>query len=111
MRGILVIEGEIMPRSKPLTIGVRHFGTLRTANRFIKELLNSQPLKAAIPEPHRSFLFALVSRHPRAAEKAGAGIGHFTVGHALHGTRCFYLTRIDGTRTDFSYFKCTRGVE
>jgi hypothetical protein len=100
-----------MPRSKPLTIGQQSFETQNAANLFIQELLNSQPLKAAIPEPHHSFLCALVSLHPRAAEKAGTGIGHFTVERALHGTRCFYLTRVDGSKTDFSYFKCTRGVE
>lgn len=100
-----------MSRSKPLTIGEKRFETQKAANLFIKELLNGQPLKAAIPEPHYSFLCALISRHPRAAEKIGSGIGRFTVERALHGTRCFYLTRVDGSRTDFSYFKCTRGSE
>jgi len=27
----------------------------------------------------------------------------------MPGTRCFDLTRYDGTKTDFSYFKCSRG--
>ena len=100
-----------MRRSKPLTIGEKHFETQNAANCFIGELLNSQPLKVTIPDPHHSFLCALISRHPRAVEKIGGGIGHFTIEHAQHGTRCFYLTRVDGTRTDFSYFKCTRGSE
>lgn len=100
-----------MSRSKPLTIGGKHFETRKAANLFIQELLNGQPLRAAIPEPHHSFLCALISRHPSAAEKIGSGTGHFTVEHALHETRCFYLTRFDGTRTDFSYFKCMRGNE
>lgn len=47
-----------------------------------------------------------VSRRPHAAKKAGAGIKHFTVEPATHGTRCFYITRADGSKTDFSYFKC-----
>ncbi len=100
-----------MSRSKPLTIGGKPFETQKAANLFIQELLNSQPLKAAIPEPHHSFLCSLISLHPRAAEKIGEGIGHFSVEHAAHGTLCFYLTRVDDTRTDFSYFKCTRGRE
>ena len=96
---------------KPLSIGGNRFETQKAANLFIKELLNSQVLKVALPEPHHSFLLALISRHPHAKEKIGPGIRHFTVEHALHGTRCFYLTRVDGTRSDFSYFKCTRGSE
>ena len=100
-----------MPRSKPLTIGEKSFATQSSANLFIKELLNSQPLKVTIPEPHHSFLVALISRHPRSKEKIGPGIIHFAVEPALHGTRCFYLTRIDGSSTDFSYFKCVRGSE
>ena len=99
-----------MPR-KPLTIGERSFETQKTANLFIKDLLNSQPLKTPVPEPHHSFLRALVARHPRAAEKVGTGIHHFTVEPALGGTRCFYLTRADGTKTDFSTLKCVRGQE
>jgi hypothetical protein len=100
-----------MGRSKPLTIGDRHFETRMAADLFIKEILDRQTLKAVIAEPDHSFLCPLVSLHPRAAEKIGSGIGHFTVGPATHGTRCFYLTRIDGTRADFSTGKCTRGRE
>jgi hypothetical protein len=100
-----------MGRAKPVTIGEKSFGTRNDANGFIQELLNDQPLKVAIPEPHHSFLCSLVSRHPNVAEKVGPGIQHFTVEPALHGTRCFYLTRVDGTKTDFSYLKCVRGGE
>ena len=96
---------------KPLTIGKTAFETRGAVNLFIRELLNSQPLKVVIPEPHHSFLCALVSRHPNAATKIGAGISHFTVEHAAHGTICFYLTRVDGTKTDFSSGKCVRGTE
>jgi hypothetical protein len=98
-------------RTEPLTIGEESFLTQRAAELFIQRLRNSQPLKTPIPEPHHSFLCALVARHPNASGKAGAGIRHFTVELAVHGTRCFYLTRVDGTKTDFSYFKCLRGED
>lgn len=88
-----------------------HFRTQKEANAFIRQLLNSQPLKVPMPEPHHSFLSALLVLHPRAAEKIGAGIKHFTVEPARRGTRCFCLTRIDGTKTDFSTGKCVRGRE
>lgn len=100
-----------MPRGKPLTIAGKTFETQKAANLLIKGLLHSQPLNVAIPEPHHSFLLSLLSRHPHAAEKIGPGIKHFVVEYAMHGTRCFHATRVDGTKLDFSYFKCTRGRE
>jgi Protein of unknown function (DUF3223) len=100
-----------MSRSKPLRIGEKSFKTQTEAATFIKELLNSQPLKQPIAEPHHSFLLALLSRHPRAGEKIGVGVKHFTVEPAAHGTHCFYITRVDGTRDDFGTDKCVRGRE
>jgi len=99
-----------MARSKPVTIGKLHFATKTDAINYVKIILNGQPLKTPIRGPENNeVLRALVTMHPRAAEKIGPGIQHFTVEHALHGTRCFYITRVDGTRTDFSYLKCLRG--
>lgn len=97
--------------TKPIIVGDKHFRTQTEVKAFIKELLNSQPVKVVIPEPYHSFLCALLALHPRATEKIGAGIQHFTVEPALHGTRCFYLTRVDGTKIDFSTGKCVRGAE
>ena len=99
-----------MSRCKPLTIGGQYFATQKDAIFFIKQLLNTEPF-AAVREPFHSFLCALISRHPRAAEKIGTGLQHFTVELGLYGARCFYLNRVDGSRTDFSYLKCLRGAE
>ena len=85
---------------RPLTIGQRSFETRKAANRFVKDLLYSQPLKVPIQEPHHAFLTALLSMHPRAEEKVGKEMNHFTVEFAARGGRCFCLTRIDGTKTD-----------
>ena len=98
----------IMRRRKPLTIGQSSFETRNAASRFVEDLLYSQPLNVAIPEPHHSFLTALITKHPRAEEKVGKGIDRFTVEYAVRGRRCFCLTRIDGTKTDFSFFECLR---
>ena len=46
---------------RPLTIGQMSFETRNAANRFVADLLYSQPLKVAIQEPHHSFLTALIS--------------------------------------------------
>ena len=53
-----------MRRLEQLTIGQRSFETRNAARRFVDDLLYAQPLKVAIPEPHHSFLTALISMHP-----------------------------------------------
>ena len=95
-----------MFRGGELTIGHKTFETRKAADRFVEGLLYSQPLKVAIPEPHHSFLTALLSMHPHAEEKIGKGIDHFTVEYSVRGGRCFCLTRIDGTKTDFTFYQC-----
>lgn len=101
-----------MGRNKPVSIGNWHFETQGEAVAFIQKILNKQQLMTPIPGvDSNSFLRSLVQLHPRAAEKIGVGIQHFTVEPAKGGTRCFYITRIDGTRTDFSFMKCVRGRE
>lgn len=101
----------MLRRRDELTIGQRNFETRTAANRFVKDLLYSQPLKVTIQEPHHAFLSALISRHPRAEEIVGKGIDHFTVENSLRGRRCFCLTRVDGTKTDLTIYECMRASE
>ena len=98
-----------MGRGQQVTIGQISFETRNAAVRFLEDLLYGQSLKVPIPEPHHSFLTALISRHPLAKKKIGKGIDHFTVEYSVRGGRCFCLTRTDGTKTDFSFYECVRG--
>jgi hypothetical protein len=52
------------------------------------------------------FLRRLLDRHPCAAEKIGQGVAGFSVQTVKLGTRCLVVHRVDGTSTDFSYYKC-----
>lgn len=99
----------IIMRRHPVTIGRQSFETRSAADRFVEDLLYGLPLKVAIPEPHHSFLRALISKHPHAEEKIGEGIDHFTVEQSVRGGRCFCVNRVDGTKTDFSFSECVRG--
>ena len=74
-----------MGRPKPISIGPKHFKTQTEAKDFIKGLLNSQPLKKPIAEPHQSFLSALILLHPRAADENRGGNTAFHRG--ARGTR------------------------
>lgn len=52
------------------------------------------------------FLAWLLGRHPRAAAKIGCGVAGFTVRRTGLRTRCFFVVRLDGTSTDFSFRSC-----
>jgi hypothetical protein len=95
--------------AKPLTIGTRTFDTQAAAVEFIREVLYKHPLLAPIDCADHAFLLELLSKHPQAAEKIGVGVKYFTVENAKGGTQCFYITRIDGSQSDFSFMKCLRG--
>jgi hypothetical protein len=94
---------------KPITIGTRTFDTKGAAEKFIQEILYRRPLLAPIDGPDHAFLLALLSKHPDAVKKIGVGVKHFTVEKSIGGTQCFYITRVDGTREDFSFGKCLKG--
>jgi hypothetical protein len=95
--------------ANPHTIGSHTFNTQAAAVAFIQEALYRHPLLEPIKGEDHAFLLELLKKHPRAAEKIGAGVKHFAVGKAKGGTQCFYITRVDGSRSDFSFIKCLRG--
>ena len=94
--------------AKSHTIGPHTFKTQAVAVAFIQEVLYRHPLLEAITGDDHAFLLEL-KKHPRAVEKIGAGVKHFTVENAKGGTRCFYVTRADDSRSDFSFMKSLRG--
>lgn len=69
---------------------------------IIGDLENGELVKGDDAE----FLFWLLERHPRAAEKIGQGVAGFSVQSAQMGTRCFVVHRVDGSSTDFSFCSC-----
>lgn len=52
------------------------------------------------------FLKWLLENHKEKATKIGCGIASFGVEKTLWGNYGFFLTRVDGTRTDFSFVEC-----
>lgn len=100
-----------MGKVKPIEIAGQTFPSTGDFKIYLQKLLNDLPQGVVLGEPHHTFLCHIVRRHPSAADKIGAGIKHFKVlTNANYGGRnqCFYLFRVDGTFTDFSYQKCVR---
>lgn len=89
-----------------LILGEDSFTSKAAARRHAKELLRTLPVGTVLTG--RAFLFvsALLLRHPKSAQKIGAGIAAISIHAGLHGSPGFLLRRTDGTTTDFSYMKC-----
>lgn len=66
--------------------------------------------KPGVPLVGQDLLFvgALLSHHPRAEVKIGVGVAAITVEwNPVHANnKGFWITRIDGTKTDFSFYEC-----
>lgn len=94
---------------KSHTIGPHTFNTQAAAVAFIQDVLYRHPLLEPIRGDDHEFLLELLKKHPSTVEKVGVGVKQFTVENAKGGTRCFYVTRVDNSRSDFSFMKCLRG--
>lgn len=98
-----------MGRGKTVAIDGMAFPTVGAFKAYVQKMLTDLPQGVVIEEPQHSFLCQLVRRHREAADKIGLGIKYFKVlTNTNYGgkNRCFYLFRVDGTHTDFSYQKC-----
>lgn len=51
-------------------------------------------------------VYAVLTNHPRAAEKIGTGVAAIVADRFVGGSRCFFVIRTDGSVIDFSARKC-----
>jgi hypothetical protein len=104
-------ENRIMGTRKPVLIGRIAFETQKEAREFIREILNATPWGEPLKGDTHEFVLSLLDRHPRATEKIGCGVSHFTVDKDGNGDRCFYIHRTDGYKLHFSYQKSLIGKD
>lgn len=84
-------------------IGTEMFRTQAAARRRASEVLHGHVMFVPLVEPDVDFVTALFWCHPRALEKAGAGVDHFEVRPSPDGrTRNLWVSRIDGSVDNFS---------
>jgi hypothetical protein len=62
-----------------------------------------------INEQDSQYLMSLLQRHPEARDKIGCGVKRFYRDRTSKGTSCFWLERVDGKPTEFSYKSCVNG--
>ncbi|TBD80692.1 DCL family protein [Rhizobium ruizarguesonis] len=91
---------------RTVSIGEQTFSTRGAAEEFLKSILYRYEIGDLVDEKDSSVLSELLHRHPEASQKIGPGIESFHVRKADFGTRCFYVTRVDGTEEKFSARSC-----
>jgi hypothetical protein len=96
---------------KPIQIGTIAFPSRKAAMEYTRVLRDKYKDGERIGGQDEKFLRDLIDLHSDKEEKIDVGIVYFIVGKdAKWGTtRCFYLVRGDGSKTDFSFDNCING--
>jgi hypothetical protein len=94
-----------MGRGKPVHVGDRVFATKKAATEAIRLILYRYGIGQVVNADDSAFLLDLIQLHPEVEQKIGSGIAAFSV-EQNDGSRGFWLTRVDGSRTDWSFLAC-----
>lgn len=95
-----------------IQIGDEVFRTTVEARKRASAVLHRHPQGFPITGSDVVFVSALFWRHPRALEKAGAGVHHFEVRPGPQWpTPNLWVIRIDGSMDNFSIRTCIAGTE
>lgn len=93
--------------AKPVMIGTRFYAKKKDAADACREVLYRYPVGSIVDDPDdEEFLHDLLDLHESAVEKRGAGITYFDVRANEFRQPGFYIVRVDGSWTDFSFLKC-----
>lgn len=87
------------------TVGPFNFGSKTEATRAIRDILHNTEPDTHLTGPDLELLVGLVHLHQKADEKIGPGIASISVKVIEFGQPGFWIHRVDGTSTDFSYRK------
>lgn len=101
-------------KTKTIQIGEHTFQSLKEATTFMQEFVaarrETMPIEEVdfflVENKDFKFLMNLLRRHPYFQVKIGCGIKSFEVVRTVYNNYCLYLTRTDGSRTDFSWREC-----
>lgn len=93
---------------KPVLIAGVRFPSKAHAARDFQDILHRYKIGETLCPVDRDMVLALLELHPERDAKVGCGVLSVQVEAALYGSRCFWVTRTDGSRTDFSYRACLR---
>lgn len=97
--------------NKTIKIGDVEFKGVSGVKGYYGSLLKRTIIGERIKEPYHTALLNLVSLHKKKDEKL-KDLDYFEANeHPDHNkTKCFFAVKKDGSKVDFSYFKCIRQV-
>ena len=89
-------------------VGGENFASKEALATRVKKLLWSYKPGERLSPVDQMFIAELLKRHPGYEQKKGSGIDYIHVrsNPVFKNTQGFWLVRIDGTETDFSYKEC-----
>ncbi len=74
--------------------------------KIIQNILNNCEINNWLDEENKNILIDLLRNHKNYSSKIGCGIKGFKIQYNSWNQKSFYLYRIDGSSTDFSYLAC-----
>lgn len=93
-----------------IQVGAVIFPTKAALTDHVRRIMGAYPDGAMLDDLDFAFMRTLLDLHPAAAAKVGAGVAGMWVAENPRfpgpKARCFYLRRLDGTETDFSFLEC-----
>ncbi len=92
--------------AQPVCIGTRVYATKSAALDAIRCIRNEVYARTYTLPWEDSYLRDLIELHPDAEEKIGSGIDYFEARQNIGGTIGFWIVRVDGSETDFSFIRC-----
>lgn len=99
------------PRSgREYVIGPYVFSTKKSATEYVREILHSSTLEQPLEGEAFTLIRSLLDLHHAAETKIGVGVASIEVRIIEFGSRGFWITRTDGTMTDFSYRTALNGA-
>ena len=97
-----------MPR-KPIIVNDQQFTSKKSLREYIRAIRDRYEDFVPLSSDDFQFMLALLDRHQNADIKIGCGVANMYVKTTPpYYTRAFWLRRIDGTETDFSFEMCLR---
>lgn len=91
-----------------LMLAGQEFKSKQMLKQTVASILRATPLNTELHDPELQLLLALLQHHTHAAQKIGGGVRSIWV-RATYADSCgFFIQRLDGTETDFSYVWCIK---
>lgn len=89
-----------------------HFPSKASLRKRITDILYAYGDGGCLSVEHLKFMIAVLEMHPDALQKIGVGVADMVVrtNPVFRHTRGFWIERVDGTSTDFSYLSCLNGA-